>query len=601
MISKLVRGCLILTLVVPMVRAQSVSPEVSAAEKKKARAERDKKTGALVDEIIKELQSLTLPENRIRVCVGLAGSLWPRDEKRARMLFKEAAASLNEIIAEVTREDPEYEIRAQLIRQLRQEMVHVAASYDPRLAIDFLRATRIDSTDRPPNPGLTNLEAQLEMRVAMHIAPKDPNEALAIARDSLRISLDYSALELLYNLHSQQKAIAERFLDDILNAIRTYGIRNSTATPIAITLLRTWIENNRAIRDPAAPRTTANLSLSNLNEQTARELSTMIFDAMLSDAPPTGIAIASGRRSFYGGATLYPGMIHGMFEQLKPIMPDIERFAPDRMVALHTRIVELEKSTRAQQGPWANYQELTQNGTPEALMEAAKTAPSEIVNSLVHQAAWKAINQDEDEKARQIVEQIGDPGQRLEMKKQMARRAFSRAGEQKKVAEARSLLSRLPLEEQVALLAQLAASFLESDKPVALQLLGEAESLIPGRIFNYGQLQALIRVAANYGSLDVAKSAGVIEKVIDQVNELVAAALVLNGFDVQGYFRNGEFIIAGGNQLNNIVQECGGVLASNASRDFDRARSAAERFQRPEMRLIALSQIAQGLLTSSER
>ena len=146
MISKLVRGCLILTLVVPMVRAQSVSPEASAAEKKKAQAERDKKTGALVDEIIKELQSLTLPENRIRVCVGLVGSLWPRDEKRARLLFKEAAASLNEIIAEVAREDPEYENRAQLIQQLRQEMVQVAAIHDPRLAIDFLRATRIDLT-----------------------------------------------------------------------------------------------------------------------------------------------------------------------------------------------------------------------------------------------------------------------------------------------------------------------------------------------------------------------------------------------------------------------------------------------------------------------
>ena len=219
-----------------------------------------------------------------------------------------------------------------------------------------------------------------------------------------------------------------------------------------------WIENNRAIKDPTAPRTTANLSFSNLNEQTARELSTMIFDALLSDAPPTRIVTASGRRFFYGGATSYPGMIHGMFEQLKPVMPDIERFAPDRMAALRTRIVEFEKSTRAQQGPWANYQELTQNGTPEALMAAAKTAPSEIVNSLVHQAAWKAINQDEDEKALQIVEQIGDPGQRLEMKKQLARRAFSRAGEQKKLAEARGLLTRLPVEEQAVLLAQLAGT-----------------------------------------------------------------------------------------------------------------------------------------------
>ena len=33
------------------------------------------------------------------------------------------------------------------------------------------------------------------MRVAIQIASKDPNEALAVARDSLKNSLDYSALE----------------------------------------------------------------------------------------------------------------------------------------------------------------------------------------------------------------------------------------------------------------------------------------------------------------------------------------------------------------------------------------------------------------------
>jgi len=600
MISKLVRGCLILTLVLPMVRAQSVSPEASAVDKKKARTERDKKAAALVDEIIKELPSLTLPENRIRISVGLAGSLWSRDEKRARSLFKEAAASLNEIRAEVESVDSGHENLAQLFQQLRQEMVQVAAIHDPRLAVDFLRATRIDSADRPPNSGLTNLEANLEMRLANQIAGKDPNEALAVARDSLKISFDYESLNLLYTLQSQHKALAERFLEDILNAIRTYGIGNSAATPVAITLLRTWVENNRAAKDPAAPRTTSNLTLSNLNEETARELCNLIVSALLTEGPARTVT-GFGRRFSDGPYSFHPGMIHGMLEQLKPVMPDIERLAPDRMAALRTRLVEFEKSYRAQQGPWANYQELTQNGTPEALMEAAKTAPPEVVTSLVHQAAWKAINQDEDEKARQIVEQIEDPGQRSEMKKQMARRAFSRAGEQKKLAEARGLLPRLPLEEQVVLLAQLAASYVESDKPIALQLLGEAESLIPGRTFNYGQLQALIRVATTYVSLDVGRSTAIIEKLIDQVNELVAAALVLNGFDVQGYFRNGEFIISSGNPLNNIAQECGGVLASNANSDFDRARSASARFQRPEMRLAALSRIAQALLTGSDR
>lgn len=87
---------------------------------------------------------------------------------------------------------------------------------------------------------------------------------------------------------------------------------------------------------------------------------------------------------------------------------------------------------------------------------------------------------------------------------------------------------------------------------------------------------------------------------IDQINELSAAALVLNGFDVQQYFRGGEFVISGGNQLNMIAQESAQQLGSISHGDFH-ARAVAERFQRQEMRVMALLQILQAGLTSDNR
>lgn len=597
MISKLLNVFLILPLVIPMVRAQSVAPEASAAEMKKARAVREKKTLALVDEITNEMRTLKLPENRIRIGIGLAGALWSRDEKRAVALFKEAAASFSEIAAAVNSGDPDYDNQGQLPQQLRQEMLQVAANHDPRLAVDFLRATRTESSSRAPNSGLTNLEASLEMRVAIQIAARDPSEALAVAEDSLKIALDYGALELLYSLQSRQKAAAERFLEDILVGIRTYGIGNSSVTPIALTLLRTWIENNRVAKDPAAQRTTTSLTLSNLDEATARELCSLIINALLSDAPARTV-VGFGRRFIDGPSTLYPGMIPGMLQQLKPMLPEIERLAPERMSSLRAWMSAFEKSYEAQQ-PWARYQELTQTGTSEAMMEAARTAPLEVVDHLIQQAAWKAINQGDDAQALKIIEQMDDPGQRNQMKRQLARQAFYRAREQKKIEEARARLSGLSLEDQVVSLADLASY--SDDKAIALQLLGEAQSLIVDRALNYGQLQALLRIASAYQTLDVGKSTAIVERIIDQVNELVAAALVLNGFDVQGYFRNGEFVIGGGNPLNMMAQECGRVLAINSSNDLDQARLAAERFHLPEMRLIALLQIAQAALISAAR
>lgn len=598
MAARLATFFVVLALVNPIVRPQSPAPEASASEKKKARDEHEKQALVLIDQIIKDAQSLKLPENRIRIAISLAGSLWSRDEKRARSLFKDAVTSLGEITAAIESGDPEYFNQSQLPQQLRQEMVQMVAGHDARLAVDFLRATRpAGSASRPPNSGLTNLEAQLEMQAATQIAAKDPEEALRVAEDSLKIALDYQALNLLYTLQSQQKALSEKFLEDILNGIRTSGVGNSPAAPIALNLLRVWVENNRATADPAYQRTVAALSLSNLNEQTARELGNLLINALLSDAPATTVG-GFGRTISDGPSSLYIGQTYGIFQQMKPLLPDIEKLAPDRMAALRARGAALEKTYEAQQGPWGKYQELTRTGTPEALMAAAETAPSDIANNLVQQAAWKAINQGDADRAHEIVERIADPAQRAQMKSQMVRQEFNRASEQKNLTEARALLSRLPLEEQVSELVQMASSSTAAgDKPAALKLLGEAQALLADRALNYAQLQTQVQIARAYEDLDAARATSIVERVIDQVNELVAAAVVLNGFDVQGYLRNGEFVINGGNSLNTMVEECGRELGYGARNNVDRARLAAERFQRPEMRLIALLQIAEGALT----
>jgi len=83
--------------------------------------------------------------------------------------------------------------------------------------------------------------------------------------------------------------------------------------------------------------------------------------------------------------------------------------------------------------------------------------------------------------------------------------------------------------------------------------------------------------------------------------ELSAAALVLNGFDLQQYFRNGELVISSGNSLNSIAQQSAEELGSIGRNDLDRARSMAELFRRPEMRVMALLQIAQAALTNDDQ
>lgn len=604
MTAKLARVLFIILLVIPGVRAQSASRE---AEQKKAREERERKTLELVDEIIREAQSLKLPENRIRIDVALADSLWPRDEKRARARFQDAVAALSEITAAVDSAEQDYYLQSQLPQQLRQEILQVAINHDLRLAVDFLRASR------PADPGYgapRTFEAQLEMRLAVQLAVKDPQEALSLAEESLRVSIDNDAINLLNSLQSRDKAAAEKLLGIIMNRVRTDDFSKSPAAMnITVNLLRAWIEGNRPADHPGK-QMVVNLSLSNIDEQTARELSNIVIRevinsaAVRSGAPPVTRVMAGGglvgyNESFHS----YPGQLIGILQQLKPMLPDLERLAPNQLAALRESIAGLDRLRQAQDGPWVKYQELGQNGTVREILAAAKGAPPDVENYLVQQAAWKAFNGGDTNGAREIAEKIADPRQRREMALSLDRQSFYRASEQNKLAEARALLSRLPsLEERSGILCQLAASAATTgDKAAALQLLAEAHGLVGGRAQSYPQLQAQIQIAGAYEELDAGKSAAIVEGVIDQVNELSIAALVLNGFDIQQYFRSGEFIINGNNALNTIAREAAQRLGSISRKQYDRARLMAERFQRPEMRVMGLIRIVETALSADDQ
>jgi hypothetical protein len=285
------------------------------------------------------------------------------------------------------------------------------------------------------------------------------------------------------------------------------------------------------------------------------------------------------------------------------MLPDIERLALARVPALRSLIAEFDKFQEAQMGAWAKYNELFQSGTVQAIMEASRSAPPEIADRLVREAASKASNARDIQTAYQIVEKIEDPRQRSEMKANVDRQAVYIARQKNKREEALALISRLAsVEERVIFLCQFASyPATDADKASSLQLLAEAQALLADRAVSYGQLQAQMEIARAYEQVDASASIAIVERVIDQINELTGAAFVLNGFDVQGYFRNGEFIMFTGNPLNMMSQMCGKVLGSDARTGLDRARLAAEGFHHSEMRVIALTQIAQSLLTDDTR
>ena len=82
---------------------------------------------------------------------------------------------------------------------------------------------------------------------------------------------------------------------------------------------------------------------------------------------------------------------------------------------------------------------------------------------------------------------------------------------------------------------------------------------------------------------------------IGQLNELLSAAAVLNGFEVEIY-KDGELSLRGDNDLVGMVARFGQELAALAKIDFDHARMTADRFQLTEPRLNAKLSIVQNVI-----
>jgi hypothetical protein len=100
-----------------------------------------------------------------------------------------------------------------------------------------------------------------------------------------------------------------------------------------------------------------------------------------------------------------------------------------------------------------------------------------------------------------------------------------------------------------------------------------------------------------YCSLKSDRGFAIMESLMPKLNELVAAASVLDGVD-NNYLRDGEWTMTSAGGVGSLLTQ----LAQNAKYfvdlDFDRSVALATQFERPELRVMATSKIAQAVLSN---
>lgn len=594
MISKILARSFALILIFSItVLAQQPAATPPTEEQRRAQQELERKTLALLDDVIKEADSFKQAENRIQVKASSAYILWKYDEARARILFRDVMASFTELLNNQPDADaPESARIFGGVKMLQGEIAQMLAARDPRMAREFLRATR------PPNPqpgkegsAAMDPDEQMDMSLAVQVAERDPKLSLEIAEERLAKGWPNQLLSVVTSLQAKDPEAASKLAGEIMAKLRSEKLADSDgARQTAIALLTAatvTTESGEKEKEVAATKTPL------LEQAEVRELAEML-----------------------AGEALRGSGNYEMMYMLRSAMPAITKYAPARAAQLKQKfskatggeggVEEFEADDSAGMTFPDKMRSLMEKGSADELLTAASAAEPPMREWYYQRAAVKLAEDDNAEHARQIInEKVQDPNQRKTMLEQIDKAASMAEAERGKVEQSRRMLAALRTnEERAQLLAQLAiGAQAKGEKKIALKFLEEASAMINQRARNVRQLGAQLAVAHAFVQVEPARAFAILEPVVDQLNELLGAATLLYGFMLEEVVRDDELMLRpivtllgfAGGEVFQYVND----LAVLARADFERTKNLVDRFQRGEARILMRMMLAQSVLDPS--
>jgi hypothetical protein len=595
--------------------AQEASGQQPGEKQEKEKTAPEEKALVLLEQIVAESAVLRLPENRIRLQLTAADLLWDHNQERARSLFNGVATALIEMMgrqpAVTTNNRQNYNQGRFSATQLRQELVLTAARHDATLAYQLLQATQQPALPTDSQIGRqANSEANLEQRLLAQIARTDPLLAIKNAEEMLeKGQYPGSLAQVLAQLQVKDKEAAAKFSEKLVKRLQMENLlAKQDASSLALSLVR---QGPRPADNATAG---ANVRLTNsspvLSEAAFAGLLETLIAAALKATPPTPSTGRGqnmrGRPNGFpnGGNNAQAQQNSAQMEQnnarmllmgVQSLLPQIDKYLPARSTAVRQKLTQMGMDN-SQRAAFNQIAELMQQGTSESLLTAAATAPPGMQSELYQQAARKALDEGNTERARQIASDHLNPAQRNAILQTIeARQLAGKAGDDAMESIRQGLYRLSSDEERVKMLLQLSGATQKDNPKLALQILIEAQKFVSGRLSSYQQFDSQLQVAKAFAAVDPARSFEVLEPGINQLNELFPAAALLSGFEVN-IFRDGELPLQDGSRLSQMVNQYAEQLASLAKHDFERAQMTADKFQLPEARLFTRLAIARGLL-----
>jgi hypothetical protein len=572
--------------------APSFQAQVSEKEKREQELERrqqlERKTYALVEEGANGALSLKLPENRSYLLLAAADLLWDHDEPRARNLFWDALNTVTLIATPSDNEASARDAKPSLkekqrdqslyfeIYALRDGVLRQVARRDPQLALDMLRSSR----QPPVEPVYPDLrlpdDHDLEQSIAAEAIERDPERALALARESLRKGLTFQVLNILYRLNGRNQDLGTKFAGDIIEKLRT---RNLVTDQYGGDLAVSLITYSRKPKEfPGAKTLPPEARPLKLEPEQRRELVEKVTSAVLEGSANANL--------------LY---------SLEQVMPEIEEFTPERVALLKKKLAGFNQTLNKEQKISQEYNSLSQNGTPEEMLKVAGRASENEREWMQQQAVLLAVMRKRADALREFVNSdVQDEGQRKTLLDMLDAEQINYAVSKGDAEGLRKLLPTVRRKEERARAMTEIAVVMEKNgsHDEALQLLDEAQTMIKLNLDSETQTNAMLTLVAGYATVEPAKAFTIVERMIDRANDDLAKLMLLDKIVKSGMVKKGEIRLlqSGMMPIDFALFKYGKAIAVLANADFDRTKAAADRFQRNEVRLMVRLLLAQALL-----
>lgn len=600
-------------------QTSATTKPVAENENLDAREELEKNAFDLLEQALAETASLKLPENRALVYTIAGDTLWTKDEKRARILFRNAAgeimqaanAKVEKSFSQILREADSGNTE---IFNLRQTVLRTIAERDAELALEILQATRppdvaaemqsyliataaaatvttIPNSKPQPPETIQNVprnakverEIRLEQNLLAKAAEQNPQKAAERIRQLLEKGFFNEIISALQRIYKKDSELANKLFDEMVQKLLAADFSKNTSNLVfAINLTRTF-----AFPPKENPNVKAEPRLS-MSDKALRDVANKIAD-MLMKTP------ANNSIDFFDLA-----------------FPLLQKVVPERILQLKQKQASLKKpspTTRRSTGVYqmpASFND--PNATPEKLIADASKDQSRFRGSLYSQAANRAMATGKAEQILGLLQNQPESKERDDAIAQLVSFLAAKQIQAGKMDEARRIIDQMPngaaKAERIVQMATVSFSLnTKESKENASALMNEALQMVKQFPEDKDEMDGVLKVIQGFAVIEPERAFVMLAPVIEKADEIINAQALLAKYNKQTQiFRENEMMmIYNTNAFASSVSRYVRELKLLAQADFARTRGLIDQFRRDDVRIFAKLLVAQSILKSGRR